>query len=90
MGVFYVYILQCTDSNGKKTLYTGSTNNLMRRIEEHQTGRGAKYTRGKELELVYFESLLSRGNAMSREYEIKSFSTKKKKKLVQNLSKKIN
>jgi len=88
MGIFYVYMLKCLDSKGNTSLYTGSTNNLMRRVDEHQKGQGAKYTRGMELELVYFETLLSRSQAMKREYEIKTFSADKKWKLVRQFSKK--
>ena len=64
------------------SLYTGSTQDLMVRIEQHRTGRGAKYTRGKEIELVFFEMQLSRSAVMKREYEIKSFSSPKKWKII--------
>ena len=47
---WYVYILRCCDG----TLYTGSTNNVPRRLMQHQKGRGAKYTRSRlPLTLVY-------------------------------------
>ncbi len=64
------------------SLYTGSTQDLMVRIEQHRTGRGAKYTRGKEIELVFFEMQLSRSAVMKREYEIKSFTSQKKWKMI--------
>lgn len=54
----------------------------MIRIEQHRTGRGAKYTRGKLIELAYFEMQLSRSEVMKREYEIKSFSSTKKWDLI--------
>jgi putative endonuclease len=80
MPVFYVYILQCRDKNNHLTLYTGSTQDLMQRIDLHQSGIGAKYTRGKDLQLMFFETLMSRSDAMKREYEIKNYSVSKKKK----------
>ncbi|MGV9172952.1 MAG: GIY-YIG nuclease family protein [Promethearchaeia archaeon] len=87
MSVFYVYILETTAKNGKKTYYTGYTNNLLRRIKEHKSGEGAKYCRGKEkIELKYFETYMDRGNAMKRELEIKSFSRAEKKELTQKMS----
>ncbi|MFX0069513.1 MAG: GIY-YIG nuclease family protein [Candidatus Hermodarchaeota archaeon] len=84
MSVFYVYILETIAKNGKKNYYTGYTENLLRRIEEHKKGKGAKFCRGKKIELKYFETHLSRKNAMKREIEIKSFSKQKKLELIKN------
>ena len=85
MSVFYVYILETTANNGKKTYYTGYTNNLLRRWTEHRKGTGAKYCRGKkEIELKYFETFTNRSDAMKRELEIKTFSRQKKRELIQN------
>jgi putative endonuclease len=65
-----VYILECAD----RTLYTGITNNIEQRIQEHASGRGAKYTRGRApFKLLYTESHATRGEALKREAEIKSF-----------------
>ncbi len=65
-----VYILECAD----QTLYTGITNDLDHRIDEHQSGRGAKYTRGRApFKLLYSEPHSSRSHALKREAEIKSF-----------------
>jgi putative endonuclease len=64
-------------------LYTGSTNNLTKRIKQHQNGRGARYTRGKQLELMYFETFLTRSDAMKREYEIKSLTQEEKWNLIE-------
>ncbi|UYP48735.1 hypothetical protein NEF87_005020 [Candidatus Lokiarchaeum ossiferum] len=65
----------------------------MIRIEQHRTGKGAKYTRGKIIDLAYFEMQLSRSEVMKREYEIKSFSSAKKWELIEkfqnNLKEKI-
>ena len=65
-----VYILECAD----QTLYTGITNDLDHRITEHETGRGAKYTRGRApFTLLYTETHSSRSQASKREAEIKAF-----------------
>ena len=74
-----VYILRCADG----TLYTGITNNLDRRVSEHETGQGAKYTKGRgPFQLVYNEACEDRGAASKRENEIKSLSRDEKLKLV--------
>ncbi len=74
-----VYILQCADG----TLYTGITNDLERRLAEHQAGRGARYTKGRgPFQLVYQEICQGRGLASKREIEIKSLDRKSKLSLV--------
>ena len=51
---WYLYILRCGDG----TLYTGITTDVEKRLEQHRTGKGAKYTRGRQpLELVYRENV---------------------------------
>lgn len=75
----YVYILECNDG----TLYTGWTNNLENRIINHNTKKGAKYTKNRlPAFLVYFETFDDKKDAMKREYEIKTFSRKEKVTLV--------
>lgn len=75
----FVYIIECADGS----LYTGYTTDVVRRVEEHDAGEGAKYTRGRTpVELVYKEPFDSRSAAMSREYEIKGFSRDRKKRLI--------
>ena len=86
MSVFYVYILEVTSKKGKKSYYTGFTNNLLRRWSEHRSGKGAKYCRSKKLELKYFETFSDRSSAMRREIEIKSYNKQKKRELIQNTS----
>ena len=74
-----VYILKCADG----TLYTGITNDLGRRMSEHETGQGAKYTKGRgPFQLVYNETCEGRGQASKREIEIKSLDREQKLKLV--------
>ena len=74
-----VYILRCADG----TLYTGITNDLSRRIAEHESGQGAKYTRGRgPVQLVFEEVFQSRGLASKRENKIKALDRKTKLLLV--------
>ncbi len=90
MPSYYVYILKCENKkNGNITLYTGSTQDLMNRFEKHRKGLGAKYTRGKKLELVYFETHLTRSDVMKREYEIKTYTSSKKWQIIKEFQKKM-
>lgn len=83
MSPYYVYILICTDQgSGKKSLYTGFTGDLAKRIEEHRSGKGAKYTKGRKIRLAYFETFEDRGDAIRREMAIKKLSAKQKKNLI--------
>lgn len=75
----YIYILECSD----KSLYTGWTNNLERRIKMHNDGKGAKYTRGRApVKLVYFEEFEDKIEAQKREYKIKKMKRIDKQKLI--------
>ncbi|PRR78943.1 GIY-YIG nuclease superfamily protein [Clostridium liquoris] len=77
----YVYILECAD----KTLYTGWTNDLEKRIETHSKGKGAKYTRGRlPVTLVYYEEFQDKILAQKREYAIKQMPRRDKIKLVES------
>jgi len=78
----YVYILECSD----KSLYTGSTNNIEKRIKEHNNGKsGAKYTRARRpVKLVYVETCSTLSNALKREAEIKKLSRAQKLLLISN------
>ena len=77
-----VYILRCGDG----TLYTGITNDLNHRISEHESGQGAKYTKGRgPFQLVYQETYDGRGPASQRENEIKSFDRKTKLTLIDSI-----
>ena len=75
----YVYIVKCSDG----TLYTGYTNNLNRRIKEHNEGEGAKYTKGRRpVDLVYSEKFKTKSKALKREYRIKQLSKRSKLDLI--------
>ena len=55
----------------KSVTYVGYTNNLTKRIDQHNTGKGAKFTRGRKWVLIYREKFKSKKEAISREYYIK-------------------
>jgi putative endonuclease len=76
----YVYILECSD----KTLYTGITNNIEKRIHEHNNTRtGARYTRSRRpVRLVYAETCSTLSMALKREAEIKKLSRVQKLRLI--------
>ncbi len=76
----YTYIVKCSD----KTFYTGWTNDLEKRIEMHNSGKGAKYTKARlPVELVYYEAFDTKEEAMSREWHIKRLSRSEKQKLIE-------
>lgn len=77
-----VYILRCGDG----TLYTGVTNDLPARLAKHESGRGAKYTRGRgPLTVAYTESHRGKPKALKREAAIKSFSRAEKLALIKTV-----
>ena len=81
----YTYMLKCSDG----TLYTGWTNDLEKRVEAHNSGKGAKYTKARRpVELAYYEEFETKEQAMKREYAIKQLGRKEKQKLI--AGKKLN
>ena len=66
---FYVYMLKSDGSNS--VTYVGYTSNLKKRISLHNSGKGAKFTRGRKWKLIYKEKCNSKNEAISREYYIK-------------------
>jgi putative endonuclease len=74
-----VYILECADG----TLYTGITNDLENRIRAHESGLGAKYTKGRgPFKLVYSEGCASRSDASRREAQIKKLDREAKFQII--------
>lgn len=72
----FVYILKCSDN----TLYTGWTNDLIKRLKKHNSGNGAKYTRSRlPVEIVYFEIHESNIDAQKREFYIKKHLSRNQK-----------
>ena len=80
VNIWKLYILRCGDG----TLYTGITVDVAHRFQMHQSGKGAKYTRGRgPLELVYMEECGTHSDALQREIAIKRLSRQEKMKLMQ-------
>lgn len=74
----YTYIIRCADG----TLYTGWTNDIEKRLQAHNSGGGAKYTRSRlPVSLVYYEPYETKEEAMSREWHIKRMTRAQKMKL---------
>ena len=77
--VNYTYIVECRDGS----YYTGWTNDLEKRVEAHNQGKGARYTKSRRpVRLVYYEQFDLKEEAMSREWAIKQMSRKEKEDLV--------
>tara|TARA_B100001093_G_C26316453_1_gene795801 strand:+ start:405 stop:653 length:249 start_codon:yes stop_codon:yes gene_type:complete len=70
---YYVYMLKSI--NKKSVTYVGYTNNLLNRIKLHNSGKGAKFTRGRKWKLIYKEKYNTKNQAISREYYIKKNKT---------------
>ena len=67
---FYVYLI--ANLNNKKIItYVGWTNNLKKRLQLHNSGKGAKFTRGRKWILIFKKKLLSKKKAMEFEYKLK-------------------
>ena len=67
---YFVYLLG-NNKNKKFTTYVGYTNNLKKRINLHNAGMGAKFTRGRIWKLMYYEKYQTKKEAIAREYYIK-------------------
>lgn len=82
MSNYYLYILKCAD----KTLYTGITTDLKRRVVEHNSKKlGARYTRSRRpVKVVYSKRFKNRSNASKEEARIKSLKRVEKLKLIKN------
>lgn len=79
MKYSYTYMVRCRDGS----LYTGWTNDLDKRVANHNAGKGAKYTRShRPVELVYYEAFLTKEEAMRREYAIKQLTAAQKNRLI--------
>lgn len=77
----YTYIVECSDNS----LYTGYTTDIKRRINEHNNGNGAKYTKGRvPVKLKRVEIFNDKSSAMKREYKIKQLKREDKEELISN------
>ena len=82
----YAYMLRCADGS----LYSGWTNDLIRRLKAHNAGKGGKYTRAhRPVELVYAEAFDTKEAAMSREWHLKRLTKAEKLALIEKGSPEI-
>ncbi|CAJ1184056.1 hypothetical protein CPR19088_GLDEOEPO_01738 [Companilactobacillus paralimentarius] len=78
---YYVYMLLCHD----RTFYTGTSNNVEKRVATHNAGKGAKYTKiRRPVKLMYSEELANKSEALKREIAIKKLSRQQKVTLLKS------
>ena len=82
--VFYVYLIK-TIKGFKKKSYVGYTNNIKKRLSDHNANKGAKSTRGYKWEIVFKKKFISKSEALSYEYKLKKNRLKRKKLLNKNV-----
>jgi putative endonuclease len=81
----FTYIVECADG----TFYTGWTSDLKKRLADHNSKKGAKYTRCRiPVKLVYFESFITKQEAQKREYAIKQLKRDQKLQLISSFDSK--
>lgn len=75
----YTYMVRCSD----ESLYTGWTTDVKKRVQAHNSGKGAKYTKSRRpVTLVYYEEFQTKKEAMQREYAIKQMTREQKEALI--------
>jgi putative endonuclease len=73
--IHYFYVLKCSDGS----FYGGYTTHLLKRIEAHNQGKGAKYTRSRRpIKLIYFEIYKQKSSALQAEYRFKKLRRREK------------
>ena len=79
--MYYVYLL--VSKFKKRTIsYVGYTNNLLKRVHQHNTSKGAKFTKGKKWTVIYKKNFKTKSLALKNEYKLKN--DKKKRLLIKN------
>ena len=81
---YFVYMI-ITKINNRTITYVGYTNNLNKRIELHNSSKGAKFTKGKKWKLIYYKKFKSKISAMKYEYLLKKDNKMRKKIKLSNL-----
>ena len=77
--MYFVYLLRCSDD----TLYCGYSTDLEKRLQKHNNGEGAKYTRSRlPVTLVYFEEYFDKSEALKRECAVKQLTRQQKLDLI--------
>lgn len=78
---YYTYMVKCRDG----TIYSGYTVDLQKRVNVHNSGKGAKYTRARlPVKLAYYEEFLNKKDALKREREFKKYTHKQKEYIIKN------
>jgi putative endonuclease len=81
--MYHIYLLECNDGS----IYTGITNDISRRLEQHQSGKGARYTRSRGAhKILYTEKCRSRSAALKREFKIKGMTRAQKILMIEKSS----
>jgi predicted GIY-YIG superfamily endonuclease len=79
MKKWLLYVLKCGDG----TLYTGITNDLSRRVKQHNEGTASRYTRSRRpIKVIYQEPCRSKSSALKKEYAVKALTRKMKKEYI--------
>ena len=78
---YFVYLIVSKLKNKKKLSYVGYSKDLNKRLNLHNTGKGAKFTRGKKWNLVYYKEFNTKSDAMKNEYKLKK-NYKLRKKII--------
>ena len=81
---YYVYVLG-NHQNSKYTTYVGYTKDIKKRLNQHNQGKGAKFTRGRNWKVIYSEKFKTKNKAISREYYIKK--NRKLRNFIKNIYK---
>lgn len=76
---YFVYLMECED----KSIYTGITTDVPRRFKEHKNGKGGHYTSSRQvIKILHTEKFKTRGEALKREFQIKSLNREQKLNLI--------
>ena len=80
--MYFVYLIITKNKNQKRFSYVGYTNNLKKRLELHNSSKGAKFTRGRKWIIIYKKMYKTKTEALKNEYELKK--NKKKRNQIKN------
>ena len=80
--MYFVYLIITKNKNQKRFSYVGYTNNLKKRLELHNSSKGAKFTRGRKWIIIYKKKYKTKIEALKNEYELKK--NKKKRNQIKN------
>ena len=79
--IYYVYLILSNNRNQNSITYVGYTTNLYKRLKLHNQSKGAKFTRGRQWRMIYFEKYDNKSSALKAEYKLKkNYSLRRKLK----------